>query len=172
MFRAHRAHQKERQIVSIQPLVTVTLCWWPCHVQTRTRHAHQLRVTFTRGCIDIIYLSWCWARCARNMWRVQNKNKYIERNLCVTLVIYQESLHDARSTKYKIQNFSPQVLRRTVVDTSWLNNACFLDYVKNSAQRDRPIKQRLSFHLPGGSNLLLAITKFDCVQLPDADVGK
>ena len=29
------------------------------------------------------------------------KNKYIERNLCVTLVIYQESLHDARSTKCK-----------------------------------------------------------------------
>ena len=33
--------------------------------------------------------------------RVKNKNKYIERNLYVTLVIYQESLHDARSTKYK-----------------------------------------------------------------------
>jgi len=31
MFRAHRAHHQERQIVSIQPLVTVTLCWWPCH---------------------------------------------------------------------------------------------------------------------------------------------
>ena len=31
--------------------------------------------------------------------RVKNKNKYIERNLCVTLVIYQESLQDARSTK-------------------------------------------------------------------------
>ena len=30
------------------------------------------------------------------------KNKYIERNLCVTLVIYQESLHDAWSTKCKI----------------------------------------------------------------------
>ena len=30
------------------------------------------------------------------------KNKYVERNLCVTLVIYQESLYDARSTKYKI----------------------------------------------------------------------
>jgi hypothetical protein len=30
------------------------------------------------------------------------KKKYIEKNLCVTLVIYQESLHDARSTKYKI----------------------------------------------------------------------
>jgi hypothetical protein len=33
MFRAHRAHHQERQIVSIQPLVTVTLCWWPCRVQ-------------------------------------------------------------------------------------------------------------------------------------------
>jgi hypothetical protein len=33
MFRAHRAHRQERQIVSIQPLVTVTLCWWPCRVQ-------------------------------------------------------------------------------------------------------------------------------------------
>ena len=33
MFRAHRAHHQERQIVSIQPLAAVTLCWWPCHVQ-------------------------------------------------------------------------------------------------------------------------------------------
>jgi len=32
MFRAHRAHHQERQIVSIQPLVAVTLCRWPCHV--------------------------------------------------------------------------------------------------------------------------------------------
>jgi hypothetical protein len=30
MFRAHRAHHQERQIVLIQPLVTVTLCWWLC----------------------------------------------------------------------------------------------------------------------------------------------
>jgi hypothetical protein len=28
MFRAHRANHQERQIVSIQPLVTVILCWW------------------------------------------------------------------------------------------------------------------------------------------------
>jgi len=47
MFRAHRAHHQERQIVSIQPLVA------------------------TRGCIDTICLSWWWARCARNMWRVK-----------------------------------------------------------------------------------------------------
>jgi len=33
--------------------------------------------------------------------RVKNKNKYTERNLCVTLVIYQESLHNAWSTKCK-----------------------------------------------------------------------
>ena len=33
MFRARRAHHQERQIVLIQPLVTVTLCWWPCRVQ-------------------------------------------------------------------------------------------------------------------------------------------
>ena len=28
-FRAHRAHHQERKIVSIQPLGTVILCWWP-----------------------------------------------------------------------------------------------------------------------------------------------
>jgi hypothetical protein len=33
MFRAHRAHHQERQIVPIHPLVTVALCWWPCRVQ-------------------------------------------------------------------------------------------------------------------------------------------
>jgi hypothetical protein len=33
MFQAHRAHHQERQIVSIQPLVTVTLCRWVCRVQ-------------------------------------------------------------------------------------------------------------------------------------------
>jgi len=34
MFRAHRAHHQERQIVSIQPLVAVTLYRWPCRLQT------------------------------------------------------------------------------------------------------------------------------------------
>ena len=74
MFRAHRAHHQERQIVSIQPLVAVTLCRWPCRVHT-TRP-----LTATRGCIDTICLSWWWARCARNMYRVKNINKYIEKN--------------------------------------------------------------------------------------------
>jgi hypothetical protein len=39
--------------------------------------------TVTRFCIDTICLSWWWARCARNMWRVKNKNKYIVKN-CVS----------------------------------------------------------------------------------------
>jgi len=73
IFRAHRAHHQERQIVSIQLLVAVTLCRWPCHMQvgsslpTCTRHGHRQRVTVTRGCIDTICLSWRWERCARNM---------------------------------------------------------------------------------------------------------
>jgi hypothetical protein len=61
MFRAHRAHHQERQIVSVQPLLTVTLCRWQCRVQVGSEE------------------------------------------LRVTLVSYQESLHDARSTKCKIK---------------------------------------------------------------------
>jgi hypothetical protein len=38
MFRAPRAHHQERQTVSTQPLVTVTLCWWPCRVQVGSLH--------------------------------------------------------------------------------------------------------------------------------------
>jgi len=37
MFRAHRAHHQERKTVSIQPSVTVNLCWWPCCVQVGGR---------------------------------------------------------------------------------------------------------------------------------------
>ena len=32
MFRACHAHHQEKQIVSIQLLVIVTPCWWPCRV--------------------------------------------------------------------------------------------------------------------------------------------
>ena len=48
MFRAHCAHHQERQIVSVQPLVTVTLCWWPCRVQTAHDTAHDTATCF--GC--------------------------------------------------------------------------------------------------------------------------
>jgi hypothetical protein len=43
MFRVHRAHHQESQIVSIQPLVTVTLCWWPCRVQFGSRHVESYK---------------------------------------------------------------------------------------------------------------------------------
>jgi hypothetical protein len=45
MFRAHSPHHQERHIVSIQPLVTIILCWWPSCVQVGSR-------------IDTICLSW------------------------------------------------------------------------------------------------------------------
>ena len=45
MFRAHRAHHQERQIVSIQPLVAVTLCWWLCHVQVGSDDEHDVLET-------------------------------------------------------------------------------------------------------------------------------
>jgi len=104
MFRAHRAHHQERQIVSIQPLVkvyvggrdvcrleeesssNVILCWWSrCAqvgrrlLQTCTHIGHQHRMIVSRGCIDTICVSWWWARCVRNMQRVINRNKYIEK---------------------------------------------------------------------------------------------
>ena len=44
MFRAHRAHHQERQFVSIQPLVTVTLCGVVCRLgvlPTCTRQGHE-----------------------------------------------------------------------------------------------------------------------------------
>ena len=51
MFRAHSAHRQERQTVSIQPLVTVILCWWQRCVQvgrtllpTCTHLGHQHRL--------------------------------------------------------------------------------------------------------------------------------
>jgi hypothetical protein len=49
MFRAHRAHHQERQIVSIQPLVTVSLCRWPCRVQVGriVRHVGHLQRNIT-----------------------------------------------------------------------------------------------------------------------------
>ena len=63
VFRAHRAHHQEKQIVSIQPLAAVNLCWWPCRMQIGselpicTRHGHQHRLTAARGCIYTICFS-------------------------------------------------------------------------------------------------------------------
>jgi len=39
MFRAHRTRHQARETVSIQPLVAVTLCRWPCRLQVGSRPA-------------------------------------------------------------------------------------------------------------------------------------
>ena len=60
MFRAHRAHHQEQQILSIQPLVVVggrVVCRSEVKLPTRTRHGHRHRVTATRGCVDTFCLS-------------------------------------------------------------------------------------------------------------------
>jgi len=82
MFQAHRAHHQERQTVSIQTLVAVGGCV-VCRSEVNFRPAHDTvtdTMTATRGCIDTIFSSWWRARCARNVRRVKNKNKYIEKN--------------------------------------------------------------------------------------------
>jgi hypothetical protein len=45
MFRAHRDHHQERQTVSTQPLVIVTLCRWPCRVQVGSEQLPEVVLT-------------------------------------------------------------------------------------------------------------------------------
>ena len=42
MFRAHSAHHQEKQILSIQPLVTVILCWWLRCVNEQRNVLHEI----------------------------------------------------------------------------------------------------------------------------------
>ena len=115
MFRACHAHHQEKQIVSIQLLVIVTPCWWQC------RHCHQHGVTITRSCIDTICFSWWWTWHARNWHRTINK--YIEKNLCINLDSYQESMHDAGQQNVKFMFESQQAY-------VWLLTIEVLPYLK------------------------------------------
>jgi hypothetical protein len=83
MFRAHRAHHQEGQVMSIQPLVTVTPCWWPCRVQvgselpTCTRHGHRqlpdvVLTKFVSPDDEHVVLETCR--------ELKIKNKYIKKN--------------------------------------------------------------------------------------------
>jgi hypothetical protein len=85
-------------------------CRWPCRVQfgselpTCTCHGHRHRVTVTRGCIDTICLSWWWTRCARNTYRVKNKNKYIVKN-CASRWSFTKNhnrMHGQQNVKYNL----------------------------------------------------------------------
>ena len=99
MFRAHRAHHQGRQILSIQPLVTVILCWWPRCVQVGSRLFFQpahISATNTEWLLPeavlIQFVSPDDEHCVLETCRVINTYKYTEKNLCIALVIYQESL--------------------------------------------------------------------------------
>jgi len=54
MFRAIKCSSSGESIVSIRPLVYVTLCRWPCGMHTCITHDHLQRVTYTRSLIDTI----------------------------------------------------------------------------------------------------------------------
>jgi hypothetical protein len=95
MFRATSCSSSGESIVSIQPLVYVTLCRWPFRVQsernipTCTRNGrkvpfrlHKKRSPTQSDIYQRLYwynwFSWWWARgCSKH---VENWNKYIEKN--------------------------------------------------------------------------------------------
>ena len=60
MFRAYRAHHQERQIVSIQPLVAVNLCWWPCCVQIGSEFTPNLQIVSMQ---PLVIVNLCWWPC-------------------------------------------------------------------------------------------------------------
>jgi len=68
---------------------------------TDTDYPPIFRVTATRGCIDTISLSPDDEHNVLDTCR-ELKMKIHRKELCITLVIYQGSLHDAQSTKYKL----------------------------------------------------------------------
>jgi len=74
MFRATSCSSSGESIVSIQPLVYVTLCRWPFLVSEssfptckRNGHRHKVTYTYTRGCIDTIDSPDDEHKVARNM---------------------------------------------------------------------------------------------------------
>ena len=83
MFRAHRAHHQERRTVSVKSLVTVTLCRWPCRVQVGSLP----EVVLTQ------FVSPDDEHDVLDMGR-ELKIKIHSKELCVTLVSYQEKLRN------------------------------------------------------------------------------
>jgi hypothetical protein len=106
IFRAHRAHHQERQIVSIQHMVAVTLCRWPCRVQvgselpTCTRHGQwQLsEVVLTQ------FVSPDDEHDVLENCRVKNINKYIEKN-CASRWSFNKNRGEVAKNKPKINSF-------------------------------------------------------------------
>jgi hypothetical protein len=87
MFRAHRAHHQDSQVVSTHPMVTVTLCRWPCRVQvgsglpTRTLHGHRQQTKWELPEVVLTQLdSPDDEHDVLETCRVKNKNKYTVKN--------------------------------------------------------------------------------------------
>ena len=101
VFRAHRAHHQERQIVSIKPLVVVTLCRWLYSVQVE-RPANDTATGTGWQLPEVVLTQFVSPDDEHDVLETcrELKIKIHRKELCVTLVIYQKSLHDARSTKY------------------------------------------------------------------------
>ena len=86
--------------------VCVCVCVCVCRLAVHCQPAHDTATDTERQLPEVVltqFVSPDDEHVVLETRRVKNKNKYIERNLCVTLVIYQESLLDARSTKCKTQ---------------------------------------------------------------------
>jgi hypothetical protein len=81
--------------------------WKKTVLPTCTHIGHQHRMTYQRLYWYNVSLLMMRTVCSKH---VESWNKHIEKNLCITLVVYQESLHDARSTKCKIPRFIPVIL--------------------------------------------------------------
>jgi len=107
MFRATKCSSSGESIVSILPLVYVTLCRWPCGVQvwmelfqTCTPHGHLHTVTYTSGCIDTIDSPDVPAKPAHH------KDTYIQWHIPavvliqLTLLMFHLNLHTTRTPTY------------------------------------------------------------------------
>ena len=127
MFRAHRAHQQERQIVSIQPLVTVILCWWPRCVDTKPKHQTPQAATICTILLELLMMGimvpeTCWA---------SNKicNKY--HLLHLVGILFPHINDDGRSESlqiYKEQVSSRSSLARSIMNFYCVFLPCFHHY--------------------------------------------
>jgi hypothetical protein len=104
MFRATSCSSSGESTVSIQLLMYVTLCKWPCSswssFPTCILDGHLHRVTYTRSCIDTIDSPDDEHQVARNMldW-----NKHIRKKKCASSWSFTRIIPRSRSTEHKNQ---------------------------------------------------------------------
>ena len=110
-------------------------CRWPCRVRGVSET--------TRGCIDTICLSWRRARCARNMYRVKNINKYIEKNFAS-----RWSFTKNHTQLYAYPIFSPKS-QSQLECLSYRGTSFYIPCWYQSVQAGRGATQTLMHRVPG-----------------------